>query len=197
MTTALILLFGILSLSSRAADAAGRRALRVRGRTPCENRRWHIDIENPTQQGCSNSWKVPNHWRLPEHKARMFYDSYEECCSFLYGDGECNIANLCDEVDPQQAEDDHCGRNPKWHIDLDTKVGCTNNPRFPDSWKDVVDYFFDTPESCCQKFVDRGVPCTVHDICGRQLHNEMRVIMIAETVEAPQNVTGKIPLYHA
>lgn len=195
-----VLKFAVAALAMKpSAVEAATSALR--GSTPCDQRRWHHDIDNPARPGCSNSWRVPSSWLLPAHEDRMFFASYDECCSTLFEDGECNITDLCDETTPQEAVDDHCAGNPKWHIDLDTKRGCTNNPRYPDDWIGGVDYFFDTSEGCCARFIERGGPCPVVDICGGSASSEAEEIDLGETFEASQNVTSdtqsQLPLYHA
>jgi len=166
------------------AEAARTLRGATRGTTPCELRRWHIDIDSGSRQGCSNSWKVPSSWRLIANEARLFYESSEHCCADLFGEEgkACHLADFCEcEADEEDVcvvktireqtypLDEHCAGAPKWHLDLDTGRGCTNSPRFPDAWRDPVtalDMFFDTTEGCCEKFTSRGVPCTSHDICG-------------------------------
>ena len=174
--------FAIL-LASASTEATRTLRGTTRGMTPCELRKWHVDIDS-NRPGCSNSWKVPSSWHFPANEVRMFYASSEHCCADLFGgEKECHLSDFCEceaeeeescvaktiheQVDPL---DKHCeGANgPKWHFDLDTKRGCTNSPRFPDVWKDpdtALDMFFDTPEACCEKFTRRGDPCTSHDVC--------------------------------
>ena len=139
-----------------------------RATTPCEERKWHLNIESTQRPGCSNSFKVPIDWHGND---RFFFGSAEECCSHLMGDDqECNIYNACDTKQQPTDHDDHCSDNPKWHYDLDTKEGCTNSPRYPDAWNDpavAVDMLFDTAAGCCERFVKRGIPCTTHDVCSQ------------------------------
>jgi len=154
------LILAILSLRYCVVATKSDRALR--GTTPCELRRWHLNIEEETAKPvCSNSWKVPS-WTA--NRNHLFYESLEECCSDLFEDQECNTFNACE---PEEQVNAHCD-SPKWHFDLDTKEGCTNNPRFPDSWKDphvIAYYLFESHDECCEKFVKRGYPCTKHDVC--------------------------------
>lgn len=207
----------ILSLKCTAVVEA---APALRGMTPCDLRRWHIDIESATP-GCSNSWKVPSSWRLPGNEARMFYDSSDKCCSDLFDTGKCNIADFCECREEEENDTcvvtkqsnlfdplrDHCESNAKWHFDIDTKRGCTNSPRFPDGWKDPsveLDYFFDTPEGCCEKFTKRGAPCPHIDVCipykeqkkGERTLNEIKVD-IQEFLVSAGNTTGeKIQMHY-
>lgn len=129
------LTLGILSLKYTAAAEPSRTLLRRT--TPCEQRRWHIDIETSTRPGCSNSWKVPHAWSSSgSHiEAKMFYKSSRECCTDLFGGGECNIADFCEcnensqdgtcqlktpqQQAPTTTNKDNCER---WHFNLDTKV---------------------------------------------------------------------------
>jgi len=172
-----------------STSAAAARTLRgmTRGMTPCELRQWHIDIDNHSP-GCSNSWKVPSSWHFPANEARMLYASSNNCCTDIFGEeGECHLSDFC-QCEAEEEEscvvktmqekadplDGHCDSNPKWHLDLDTKRGCTNSPRFPDEWKDpltALDMFFDTSEGCCEKFTSRGGPCPSHDVCGYRVRN--------------------------
>lgn len=131
MSSRLVLLaVASLACNSVGADEpASQRALR--GTSPCANRKWHFRIEDTEFPGCSNSWKVPR----TANKDRLLFDSAEECCSELdlpQGQ-ECSIMNECDGV--VDLANTYCD-TAKWHFDLDVKRGCTNNPRFPSSWKD-------------------------------------------------------------
>eukprot|EP00584_Thalassiosira_punctigera_P003514 CAMPEP_0172530042 /NCGR_PEP_ID=MMETSP1067-20121228/3915_1 /TAXON_ID=265564 ORGANISM="Thalassiosira punctigera, Strain Tpunct2005C2" /NCGR_SAMPLE_ID=MMETSP1067 /ASSEMBLY_ACC=CAM_ASM_000444 /LENGTH=195 /DNA_ID=CAMNT_0013314185 /DNA_START=161 /DNA_END=748 /DNA_ORIENTATION=- len=189
------LLLAVLSTKYGTIEAADRA---LRGTTPCELRRWHHDIENAhAGPGCSNSWRVPDSWLLPANEARMFFESSAECCFQLFGDGECNVVSLCEETTWEQAdEDDHCAGNPRWHFDLDTKNGCTNNPRFPDEWEGIDDYFFDTSEGCCENFDSPDGRCYAHDICMREKHGEIKLAVDESFIELPQNLTGKMKMFH-
>ena len=182
------------------------------GMTPCESRRWHIDIEIDTP-GCSNSWKVPSSWTSSPHiESRMFYASADECCTELFEDGECNINDFCEcksksqdgvcalELDQTVTVADHCNGEPKWHFNMDTKTGCTNSANYPEQWNNpqmAQDMFYDTPAGCCEKFLKRGVTCPVHDVCeGIQGHRNLKV-NIEEVLQATENNTAKMPMHSA
>lgn len=212
MLSRLVLAILSLKYTSIGADADGI----LRGMTPCERRRWHIDIENADKPGCSNSWKVPSSWSSDPHvESKMFYETSDECCYQHFENGECNISDFCEcqekaedgtcALEIQQlatTDDDQCDDNPKWHLDWDTKEGCTNSPRFPDEWKNdpvvAQHMLFDTPDGCCEKFVKRGNPCSMRDVCkkSREPNDEIRVD-IGELVYESENATGKIPVFHA
>mmetsp|Transcript_3549 Transcript_3549/g.7840 ORF Transcript_3549/g.7840 Transcript_3549/m.7840 type:complete len:214 (-) Transcript_3549:120-761(-) len=206
------LLLAILSLKCTSVDAD--RALR--GMTPCERRRWHIDIENVEKPGCSNSWKVPSSWSSNPHvESKMFYESSDECCLELFVNRECNLSDFCEceeksedgtcGLEAQQLtattdDDRQCDDNPKWHLDWDTKEGCTNSPRFPDAWKNdpvvAQNMLFDTSDGCCEKFIQRGTPCTARDVCkrSRKVNNEIKVDE-GEFVDVSESTTGNIPVF--
>mmetsp|Transcript_21095 Transcript_21095/g.37833 ORF Transcript_21095/g.37833 Transcript_21095/m.37833 type:complete len:194 (-) Transcript_21095:266-847(-) len=179
------LLLAILSLKYSSAGAADSA---LRGATPCELRRWHIDIDNVKTPGCSNSWRVPDSWHIPANAIHMFYASAAECCFDLYEDGACNIVSHCaPTIQEITNANEWCDNDPKWHNDFDVVNGCTNNPRYPDIWNGVDTYFHDTSEECCEKFVDQGSECNVEDFCEGLAGNQTEVIV---SFEVPQNTTA-------
>jgi len=182
------LTLALISLSLKFSVVESDRALR--GMSPCDQRKWHLDMGNPAQHGCSNSFKVPSWFHNQPH---LFYESSEKCCSDLFEGQECNIIDQCN---PKEFVD-NCD-SPKWHFDLDTKEGCTNNPRFPDAWKGpnvAADYLFETPERCCEKFVKRGYPCGHHDVCRKRGVRELKIEREEFVDSISQNTTAKIEMH--
>mmetsp|Transcript_12721 Transcript_12721/g.31053 ORF Transcript_12721/g.31053 Transcript_12721/m.31053 type:complete len:222 (+) Transcript_12721:102-767(+) len=213
---------GILLLKYSTAAVANAQPMPPkflrRGATPCHLRRWHIDIENiEMKPGCSNSWKVPSSWSSTPHvESRMFYESSEECCAELFEDGECNLSDFCEcggggtgtrtqndgfcglEGQGANTVADHCDGSPRWHFNMDTKEGCTNSANFPEQWNYpsmARDMLFDTHSACCEKFINRGEPCPVQDVCMR--HVRILKADVEEIVEMSANDTGTIPVHIA
>jgi len=172
-------------------DTSTRRMLAPRMLTPCEHRKWHLDFDQAAEKPrCSNSWKVP---RWAQNKTHLFYDSSEDCCADLFGDKECNLIDACEPEEP--SVEDHC-IDPLWHFDVDTKGGCTNNARYPGTWKDphvVGHYLFKTHEECCEKFVKPGFSCRKYDVCtARELKSKNDEEVIEGESDADAEVTGTL-----
>jgi len=206
-------LLAILSLSLEFTSSMETNLV-LRGMTPCERRRWHINIEHTAKPGCSNSWKVPSSWSIDPHiESKMFYETSDECCHGLFENGECNLHDFCECQEKAEdgtcaleaqnlstTDENECDDNPKWHLDWDTKEGCTNSPRFPKEWENdpvVAEIMlFDTADECCEHFLSQGVPCSTREVCNRKKEPDGDIVVAGELLDVSENTTDKIAIFH-
>lgn len=186
MASKLLLTMLLSAYGADVTTAEEERGLRGSG-TPCDQRKWHIDLKDPSDPGCTNEFKVPS-WVL--NNPKMSFDSSDECCTILFPANYCKITDACGD---ESTEKDPCDDAAKWHFDMDTKRGCTNNNRYPASWEEpevAIDMIFDTSDGCCEKFVSRGFPCPATDVCGQQRKLEELEIDEEDYIAAIYNCTG-------
>jgi len=62
-------------------------------RNGCEGKMYHP--RNANDRTCSNDDDYPDLWNNPSEIGRHFFLTAEECCAAFYGEGSCNIDDIC------------------------------------------------------------------------------------------------------
>jgi len=134
---------------------------------------WHPDSQH--QNGCTNSNTYPTQWNSIAQRHKLFFNTYEECCSssyFLGGSLECfkyhDAGCTVDDTLPT------CDSN-EWHYYYNNgEEGCINTP-VVGGQKGIE--LFDSARECCDKLLlssnggngGGGQQCSVMDGCTNDI----------------------------
>ena len=131
---------------------------------------WHPDSQH--QNGCTNSNTYPTQWNSIAQRHKLFFNTYEECCSssyFLGGSLEClkyyDAGCIVDINLPT------CDSNV-WHYynNNNGEEGCINTPVVGRGIE-----LFNTARECCDKLLlsngsgNGGQQCSVMDGCTNDI----------------------------
>lgn len=127
----------------------------------CTTPGWFMSMDRT--DGCSNKDDYPEEWLEPSMVNTVFFPTSKACCDeffkgrtcVLYDDG-CTI-----ERPAPDCEDE-------WHPDAVTRVGCSNDSAYPDTWKKDTSgdtFFYPTAQACCNEHHSVDMTCQVRDAC--------------------------------
>ena len=125
---------------------------------------WHPDSQH--QNGCTNSNNYPIQWNSMTQRHKLFFTTYEECCSssyFLGGSIECvKYYNAGCTVDVNLPT---CDSNVWHYYNNNGEEGCINTPVGGGI------ELFNTARECCDKLLSSngGQQCSVMDGCTNDI----------------------------
>ncbi|KAL7543342.1 hypothetical protein ACHAXR_012659 [Thalassiosira sp. AJA248-18] len=148
------------SIIDRSSESEHRRLKSCMG--------WHAEMNN--QDGCSNDVNYPDSWRKsnnsisPGLRQSMFHKTEKACCDFFFPDKTCEVYSS-DCKAPGSAPPPSSSSSCKWHPDMTTQNGCSNDDNYPEEWLEprVASHMFHaTAQKCCDEFY-LGKSCELYD----------------------------------
>mmetsp|Transcript_4903 Transcript_4903/g.11218 ORF Transcript_4903/g.11218 Transcript_4903/m.11218 type:complete len:906 (-) Transcript_4903:230-2947(-) len=133
----------------------------------CVSPGWHADIS--AKDGCTNDDNYAGEWLSSNQKDTMFHSNAQQCCNFFFASDPASCKNYdrgC-RIDPNIGSGGCDGTI--WVPDQGSSNGCTNDPHFPEDWKDKEgEYVFNTAMACCNKY-HTDYQCAARDGCTNEV----------------------------